>query len=130
MKPAITALICLAVAACGGPKQQIAFTSQQEQACYERVSASLPEGRTLQRNADGWFMEVTTVNAQVRDVRTSAAFNQCMATIVPENAISDMGTITFSPQDQAIWDSLTDDAKRDALIYMRGGGTLQEFVAL
>lgn len=130
MKPTVPALICLAVAACGGPKQQLVFTSQQEQACYERVSASLPEGRTLQRNADGWFMEVTTVNAQVRDVKTSAAFNQCMSTVLPENTISDMGTITFSPQDQAIWDSLTDDAKEDALIFIRGGGTLREFVAL
>lgn len=124
-------MLCLgALAACETPQEQIAFKSKQEQVCYERVSATLPADRKLQRDSAGRFVEVTIINSQVRDIDASADFNQCMASVQPADALSDMGSITFTREEQVIWDSLTDDAKRDALIYIRGGGTLRDFVAL
>ncbi|MSU89572.1 hypothetical protein GE300_08075 [Rhodobacteraceae bacterium 2CG4] len=133
MKPlALPLLLSLGVvAACETPQQQqIAFQSQQERVCHERVSATLPADRRLERDSAGRFVEITVINAQLRDIDVSERFNQCMASVAPADALSDMGTVTFTREEQAIWDSLTDAARRDALIYIRGGGTLREFVAL
>ena len=117
-----------ALAACAAPAEQVAFTSAQEQACYERISATLPPNQSLRRNADGDFVRVTIVNGLLRDAERVPEFEACMVQVSGNVSFSDMGTITFTPAEQAIWDSLSDAARRDALEFIYNGGTLREFV--
>ncbi|WP_112321873.1 hypothetical protein [Oceanibium sediminis] len=117
------------VAACGPVAETQTFKSQQEQACYERVSAELPEGRELRRDSAGVFVEVATVDRFMRDIDDSEAFNACMAANRPAGSGGDIPTITFTAEELAIWRGLTDAARKDALEFIRNGGTLKEFVA-
>ena len=117
-----------ALAACAAPAEQVAFTSAQEQACFERISATLPANQSLRRNADGDFVRVTIVNGLLRDAERVPEFEACMVQVSGNVSFSDMGTITFTPAEQAIWDSLSDAARRDALGFIYNGGALREFV--
>lgn len=126
----IATLPVLLLAACGGTGESIEFRSQQEQACYTRVSSQLPGDKQLRRSGSGQFVEVTVINDQVRNAMPSEAFNACMVSEADPNSLSDIGTVTFSGDEQVIWDSLSDDAKRRALEFIKNGGSLTEFAAV
>ena len=117
-------------AGCGPRGDGIAFRSQQEETCYNRAKANLAEGKELRRDSAGRFVEVTIINSQVRDIDPSEAFNNCMVSETDPGSITDLGTVTFTGEDLTIWNSLSDDAKKRALEFIRNGGTLREFVAI
>lgn len=122
--------VCGTVVACGPQGEQISFRSAQERACYDQARAALPEGRELRRDSAGRFVEVTLVDSSLRDIDPSETFNNCMVTEVDPGSISDLGTVNFTGEELEIWNSLNDDAKRNALEFIRNGGTLREFVAI
>ena len=115
--------------ACAAPQEAQRFNSEQERACYERVSATLTSGRELRRGPDGTFVEVTMINDFMRDVERSAAFDACMTANRPAGSTGDMAPVTFTAEELTIWRSLTDTARAQALEFIRNGGTLREFVA-
>lgn len=122
-------LVPLALMACSS-EPKIAFQSEQERVCYERVEPTLPRDKSLRRDSAGTFVEVTIINSSVRDIGRNAAFDACMVNETDPGSITDLGTITFSGEEQVIWNSLSDAARRDALEYIKNGGTLREFVAI
>lgn len=119
------------VAACGGRGDGIAFRSEKERACHARAQAEITDrNTTLQRAQAGNFVLVTRVEGFVRNIEVSDTFETCMAEV--ENlppAVAEGQPITLTPQDQAIWNGLTDDQKRRAVIFIQQGGTLDDFVA-
>ena len=123
--------VALGVAACSEPETGPQFRSDLERACYEQASAVLGPGRELRRGQNGAFVEVLLVNGFARDVDPSETFNACMISrndpVQP--SLSDLGTITFSGDEQRIWDSLSDERKRAALEFIQKGGTLTEFAS-
>lgn len=126
--PVTIALPALALAACA-PVEEIAFTSKQEEACYNQASAQLGPNRRLERDRIGVFVEVFATDGFTRSISPSAEFDACMVQNQAAGSGGDLGTITFTPEEQKIWDSLTDAARKDALEFIRNGGTLKEFVA-
>lgn len=123
-------LICAAtLAACAAPAERVAFESRQEQVCYQRVSADLPANQSLRRAPGSGFVKVTEVNGMLRDAVRAPEFDECMAQVAGNPSFSDMRTVTFTAEEQLIWSSLTDEARRDALAFINAGGTLREFVA-
>ncbi|MEM8871182.1 MAG: hypothetical protein AAGB10_05435 [Pseudomonadota bacterium] len=120
----------IALAACGNSGPAIEFRSQQEQVCYQRVSAQLPGDKQLRRSGSGQFVEVTVINDQVRNAVPSEAFNSCMVAEADPDSLSDIGTVTFTGDELIIWNSLSDEAKRRALEFIKNGGTLTEFAAV
>lgn len=126
----IAPLAGLAVlAGCAEPTETVTFKSQQERVCYERVSATLPPNHVLRRaGADNW-VKATIVNGLLRDVQPAPEFADCMVAEAGNPSFSDMGTITLTPDEQVIWNSLSDQARRDALEFIANGGTLAEFAA-
>ena len=122
-------LVFLALGSCA-PTETVRFESQQERDCYNRAAATLPENKELRRDRGGRFVEVTIINSQVRDIDPSEVFNNCIVLENDPGSITDLGTVKFTGEELEIWNSLTDDAKRNALEFIRNGGTLREFVAI
>lgn len=109
--------------------EPIEFNSRQERACYIRAKATLDDGERLMRDSNGVFVVVQSESGFVRDVEPSPEFETCMTANQIPGSSGDLGTITFTPEEQVIWDSLTDAARKEALEFIRKGGTLKEFVA-
>lgn len=70
-------------------------------------------------------------------VASTAIVSGCAAPVQqePELIIPDEGGSVLAPagltrEETVIWNSLTDAAKREALIYIENGGTLKQFVAV
>lgn len=122
------AAAALAVAGCA-TTEAIQFTSKQEEACYVQVSAGLADNERLERDRNGIFVKVKSSDGFLRNVEQSPEFDACMAQNEVAGSGGDLGTITFTPEEQQIWDSLTDAARKEALEFIRNGGTLTEFVA-
>jgi|GEM_PF-3778070 len=109
--------------------ETIQFTSKQEEACYNQVTSGLGPNKRLERDRNGVFVVVTSTSGFVRDVDQSPEFDACMVQNQVPGSGGDQGTITFTPAEQAIWDSLSDASRKDALEFIRNGGTLTEFSA-
>ena len=127
MRQIALALPALAIAAACTETEAIEFRSEQERACYLRASAALDDDERLVRDSNGVFVKVESESGFVRDVEPSPEFDQCMVAEEVPGSGGDLGTITFSPEEQQIWDSLTDAARKEALEFIRKGGTLKEF---
>ena len=120
----------VAILAACAPTETMSFSSKQEEACYREVSAGLPKDRELRRDASGRFVEVVIINDQVRDIDPSPAFNNCMVrTAGTGGMISEMGTLTLTAEQQAVWSTLSDAQKRDALEFVAEGGTFDQWLA-
>lgn len=117
----------LGLAACSA-EEEIAFRSEQERACYIEAAAALQGSRTrrLVRGQDGGFVIVTQVEGLVRDIAPAPTFQACMAR--GSAAPASTGGRVFTGEDLVIWNSLNEAAKRDALVFLDGGGTLRDFV--
>lgn len=120
------------LAACGPGPGQIVFTSEKEKACYDQARAKITNPNTkLQRSQDGTFVRVTTENGFVRDIDPSITFERCMAssntTGTPVQNLGEGLTVTLSAEEQAIWNTLSDTKKREALLFKQQGGNLRDF---
>ena len=128
MRALFLTLPAAALAACT-VTEPIEFKSKQERACYLQASAALDDDERLVRDSNGTFTVVKSTSGFVRDIQPSPEFDQCMTANQVPGSGGDLGTITFTPEEQVIWDSLTDAARKEALEFIRKGGTLKEFVA-
>ena len=130
MKPiALPALAtALALSACAAPEEESRFESAAEEACYNRASAELQPGQRLERNRAGGFVVVTGSGGFVRDTQISQTFNTCMdGSLGDADGIVAGGSITLTAEEQAIWNTLSDAQKREALIFKQRGGNLRDF---
>lgn len=128
--PALATLAALLLAACGG--EQLQFVSEKERQCYFEAEAALTDpNTTLQRGRSGVFVEVTRINGFIRDTDSSEVFRTCMASSDTARGpvVVEAAPISFTPQEQTIWNGLSDAQKREALVFIQQGGTLRQFIA-
>ncbi|QHQ36260.1 hypothetical protein [Algicella marina] len=122
----------LLLAGCGG--EEIAFRSDQERQCYAQANAALGKSknkRLVRAQQTGDFVVVTQVQGIVRDIKPSPEFDACMASnsigLAPQ--VSEGAPVQFTGDELVIWNSLSDQAKKDALLFIQQGGTLSQFVS-
>lgn len=123
----------VALGACAA-EEQIAFRSDKERACHAQANAEIAGSNTkelVRAQQTGGFVVVTKVDGFVRDIAPSPTFEACMASaeagLAPQ--VSEGAPVQFSGDEQVIWNSLSDAAKRDALLFIQQGGTLTQFVS-
>ncbi|MEO0913540.1 MAG: hypothetical protein AAFY59_11205 [Pseudomonadota bacterium] len=115
-------------------EEEIAFRSDRERACYNQAQAEIAGSDTkelVRAQQTGGFVVVTRVEGFVRDISPSPTFETCMASaeagLAPQ--LSEGAPVQFTGDELVIWNSLSDAAKRDALLFIQQGGTLTQFVS-
>lgn len=124
-------MIAVTLAACSLPADTVAFKSEQEEVCYNEAQASITNPEiSLMRSNDGTFVQVHREGGFVDDIDPSPVFNQCMAAAgvaVPIDPVRGSVSVTFTKEEQAIWETLGDAQKRQALAFKQQGGHLRDF---
>ncbi len=126
------AALALFVSGCGVSEPTPKFNNDIEKACYFEARDALPNENTKLARKGDRFVEVVTVEGFVRDQRNSKVFDDCMVRRFGDNApnkLSAEGALTFTGEEQKIWNGLSDDERQAAYRFIREGGTLTEWAA-
>ncbi len=132
----ITVIACAGAVVLAGcaAEEQIAFRSDKERACHAQAKAALGNSdakQLVRAQQTGDFVVLTKVDGLVRNIAPSPTFDSCMASaeagLAPQ--VSEGAPVQFTGDELVIWNSLGDEAKRDALLFIQQGGTLTQFVS-